>query len=395
MKRLWIVFLSIFLAGCAGSQAKGPGNNAKQAVGVHVASVRMQEIDRRVNTVGTLVADQEVTISSETEGRVAEIFADLGDHVQKGKPLVTILPDEMRYSLAQQEAQLRQSLDRLGLKGENDRVADINQVPDVMKAAADLREAEQRYNRVKELVAEKVASAQDLDQAQARYNALRATLDLTKLQVQNLISSVEQYRAAVNLARKKLRDTSVLAPFDGSIRDRQVQVGQYVKPQTALYELVNTDQLRLRAEVPEKMSSWVRMGNAVEIQVEAHPGKIFKGRVSRMSPSVDQQKRTFVIEALIPNSDGALRPGFYSRAAIITDKKDSVLLIPARAILYAYGTNKAFVIENGKAAARELKLGERVGDDVEVVEGLRAEDRVAIGDLDRLDNGSPVQILDR
>jgi len=384
----------LLLAGCTRtSRAQNTGSTKGQTVQVKAVKVTRQEIERRVDTVGTLMADQEVVVSAEVEGRVTEVLADLGDRVQKGQTLVNILPEELQYSLQQQEAQLRQVLDRLGLKAEGEKITDINKVPEVAKARADLLEAEQRLSRVKELVAQNIASRQDLDQAEARDAALRASLEVARRQAETLVSQVSQYRATVDLARKKLRDSSVRAPFSGAIRERQVQVGQYVRPQTPLFELVNVDPLRLRAEVPEKMSSWVREGNVVEVRVEAHPDKVFTGKVTRISPAVDQQKRTFAIEAVIPNREALLRPGFYTKAAIVTTRKEYVLLIPAKAILYAYGTNKAFVLEGGKASARELKLGERLGETVEVVEGLKADEQIAVTELERLDNGTPVQIL--
>ena len=384
------------LAGCTRtSRAQNTGSTKGQTVQVKAVKVKRQEIERRVDTVGTLMADQEVVVSAEVEGRVTEVLVDLGDRVQKGQALLNILPEELQYSLQQQESQLRQVLDRLGLKSEGEKVTDINKVPEVAKARADLQEAEQRFARVKELVAQNIASRQDLDQAEARDTALRASVELARRQAETLISQVSQYKATVDLARKKLRDTSVRAPFSGAIRERQVQVGQYVRPQTPLFELVNVDPLRMRADVPEKMSSWVREGNVVEVRVEAHPDKVFTGKVTRISPAVDQQKRTFAIEAMIPNREGLLRPGFYSKAAIVTNRKEYVLLIPAKAILYAYGTNKAFVVDGGKASARELRLGERLGETVEVVEGLKADEHIAVTELDRLDNGILVQILDQ
>jgi RND family efflux transporter MFP subunit len=151
----------------------------------------------------------------------------------------------------------------------------------------------------------------------------------------------------------------------------------------------------LRADVPEKMAPWVRVGNAVELRVEAHPDRVFTGKVSRVSPSVDEQKRTFAVEALIPNGQNLLRPGFYAKAVIQTQKRERVLSIPVRAVIYAYGSNKAFVINGGKVAARDLKLGERFGDTVEVVEGLQGDEQVALSELDRLDNGTPVITLEK
>jgi len=373
---------------------QGQGKNAKP-VSVRVARVQTQEIERRVEAVGTLLAFEEVTVSSEAEGRVTEVLADLGDRVQRGQVLATIHPEEQQYAVAHQEAQLRQALDRLGLKNENDRIKDINDAPEVRKAAAEMFEAERHYQRTRELVTQQIASRQDLDQAEARFKAAQASHDFTVHQVENLISQVSQFKAAVALARKRLRDTKVEAPFAGSIRERQVHRGQYMKPQTSMFLLVNADPLRLRADVPEKMAPWVRVGNAVELRVEAHPDRVFTGKVSRVSPSVDEQKRTFAVEALIPNGQNLLRPGFYAKAVIQTQKRERVLSIPVRAVIYAYGSNKAFVVNGGKVAARDLKLGERFGDTVEVVEGLQGDEQVALSELDRLDNGTPVIILEK
>lgn len=373
---------------------QGQGKNAKP-VSVRVARVTAQEIERRIEAVGTLLAFEEVTVSSEAEGRVTDVLADLGDRVQRGQVLATIHPEEQQYAVAQQEAQLRQALDRLGLKSETDRVKDINDVPEVRKAAADLFEAERHYQRTRELVAQQIASRQDLDQSEARYKSAQASHDFTVHQVQNLISQVAQFRASLALARKRLRDTKVEAPFTGSIRERLVHPGQYVRTQTPLFLLVNADPLRLRAEVPEKMAPWVRVGNAVELRVEAHPDRVFNGKVSRVSPAVDEQKRTFAVEALIPNGQGLLRPGFYAKAVIQTQKRERVLSIPVAAVLYTYGTNKAFVVNGGKVTARDLKLGERLGDTVEVIEGLQGDEQVVLSELDRLDNGTPVVLLEK
>jgi len=378
-------------------QAMAGGDQAKSGkpIAVRVGRVAAEQIERRVEAVGTLLAFEEVTISAETEGRIIEVRVDLGDRVHRGQQLAVIHPEEQQYLVDQQQAQFRQALDRLGLKDENDRVKDINDVPEVRKAAADLFEAEQRYKRMRELVAQQIASRQDLDQAEARFQAAKADHDYTLRQVQNLITQVAQSKASLELARKRLRDTVIEAPFDGSIRERMVHPGQYVKQQSPLYQLVNADPLRLRAEVPERMAPWVMTGSDVEVRVEAHADRVFHGKVSRISPAVDEQKRTFAIEALIPNGEGLLKPGFYGKATIQTHRREQVISIPPSAVMYAYGTNRAFVIDSGKASARELKLGERIGNKVEVVEGLRGGEQIALTEVEKLDNGTPVVIQEK
>ncbi|MGH9658114.1 MAG: efflux RND transporter periplasmic adaptor subunit, partial [Bryobacteraceae bacterium] len=108
---------------------------------------------------------------------------------------------------------------------------------------------------------------------------------------------------------------------------------------------------------------------------------------------VEQSKRTFVVEALIANPDGSLKPGSYAKATIRTDKIDSIKLVPVRSIHYVFGSNKAFVVKNDQIEAREVKLGDRFGNDVEIVEGVALEEQVATTQVARLDTGVKVKVV--
>jgi RND family efflux transporter MFP subunit len=130
-----------------------------------------------------------------------------------------------------------------------------------------------------------------------------------------------------------------------------------------------------------------------EVTVEAFQDRQFQGRIWRISPTVEQTKRTFVVEALIQNSSGALKPGSYAKARVRTDKYDSVRLIPVRSINYVFGSNKAYVVSNGTIEARDVKIGDRFGDNIEITEGLTEGDEVATTQVARLDTGSRVEVV--
>lgn len=355
-----------------------------------IASERI--IKRSVDSVGTLFPLDETIVSAEIDGRVDRVDVDLGDFVNKGQVMVHISDEEQRYLLAQNEAQFRSSLERLGLTKETDKVQDIKTTPDVRRAEADVFDAEQRFKRTRELRDQGIGPQADLDQAQARYNSARAAYDSTVNQTRNLIQEVERFRAIVDLQRKKLRDTSVYAPFAASIKERQVTVGQFVRANTPLMVLVKTDPLRLRLDVPERMAPWVKIGQVAQVEVEAFEGQKFSGKIWRVSPSVDQAKRTFVAEALIPNPGMSLKPGSYARARIPTDKSETIVLLPNRAVQYILGSNKAYVIKDGTIEAREVKIGERFENEVEVLQGVNAGEQVATSNLPRLDTGSKVVV---
>lgn len=378
------------LAGCR-SQSTAEAKLETGPIEVEVAAVKHREVRRVLDSVGTLFPYDEVIISAEIEGPVVQVSVDLGDRVEEGQLLVHISEEEQRYLVAQTEAQLRQALERLGLKDENEKVTDIRQTPEVRRAQADLTDADQRYLRVRSLVEQGIGSQQDLDQAQARFEALQAAYDATLNQTRNLIREVERSLAVLELQRKKLRDTRVLAPFTANVKERQVTVGQYVRPNTPLLTLVKIDPVRLRAEVPERMSPWIKVGQVAEVFVEAFGNRKFQGKIWRISPTVDQSKRTFVVEALIDNRNEELKPGSYARVRVQTDKVEQIRLIPVQAVNYVFGSNKAYVVNGEIVEARDVKIGDRYGEEIEVMEGLEPGEMVATTEVARLDTGVKVK----
>ena len=170
-----------------------------------------------------------------------------------------------KYLLAQTEAQLRMAMERVGLRNENERIKDIRDASEVRRAQADLFDAEQHYKRIRSLVDQGIGSRAELDQAQARYKAQQAAYDATINQARNLLQDIERNKASLELQRKKLRDTTVYAPFAAAVKERQVTPGQYVRPNTPLFTLVKTDPIRLRLEVPERMAPWIKTGQIAEV----------------------------------------------------------------------------------------------------------------------------------
>src|SRR6266851_5059968 len=291
---LMLTGVIITLAGC-GRQEHVQAKQDTGPIAVNVAAVEVRKVQRTVESVGTMFPYDESIISAEIDGRVDDIKVDLGDQVTSGQDMVHIADEEYRYLLAQQQAQLRQALERLGLKDENQKIADVRQAPGPRQAQADLFDAEQRYKRLKQLVEQGVMSAADLDQAQAKFSAMQAAYETSINVAGNLIQTVEQFKAQLDLQRKKLRDAVVHAPFSGYVKERLVTPGQYVRVNTPLITLVKIDPIRLRLEVPERMAPWVRNGQIADVSVEAFEGRHFSGKIWRISPMVDQTKRTFVV----------------------------------------------------------------------------------------------------
>jgi membrane fusion protein (multidrug efflux system) len=186
----------------------------------------------------------------------------------------------------------------------------------------------------------------------------------------------------------------IRAPFAGQVKERSVTQGQYLKVQTPVMVIVNIDPLRVRLQVPEKMAAWVRTGQEVTVSVEAYPDRTFTGKINRINPSVNQQTRAFEVEALIDNRETMLKPGFFVKATIPSSFAVDALMVPQDALLYVYGVYKVFVIDGNTLKEREVKIGERTGEEVEVIEGLTVGDRVALATSGQeLKEGAIVEIV--
>jgi RND family efflux transporter MFP subunit len=231
-----------------------------------------------------------------------------------------------------------------------------------------------------------------MDQATARFRAAQASYDSTIYTTRNLIQEVDRFKAALELQRKKLRDTTVRAPFNAYVKERMAVLGAYVQANSPLLTLVKIDPIRLRLEIPERMAPWIRQDQQVQVWVEAFGERMFIGKLWRIAPTVDQNKRTFIAEALIDNPKGELKAGSYAHAHIPTTKVDRVKTVPVRAVNYVLGSNKAYVVKGNVIEAREVKLGDRFEQEVEIVSGLEDGDKVAVTQVNRLDSGVKVQV---
>jgi RND family efflux transporter MFP subunit len=377
--------------GCSRSETAQARGGDRPAKPVRVEVVRRDSVRRAVDVVGTLAAVDQVTISSEADGKVSRILADLGDRVTAGQVLIKIDNEKQQYTYDQQQAALARALAQYGATDPQN-LPEIEKTPDAQRANADLVQATQAFDRASELFKRTLVSQQALDDARAALQSKRAIYNAALQNGKNLRASIQASEAAMKLAGRQLRDTDIRAPFDGFVEKRLVNLGELVKTQMPVMAVVRLDPLKVIAEIPEKMAPWISAGQAVDLQVDAYQGRKFTGKVSRISPGVNASTRAFPFEALVPNSDTVLKPGTFARVHIESGKIDDVVSVPYAALQYRYGVNRVFVVNGDKLAMRELSVGERLGDRIEVVSGVKAGERVAVTDVDTLADGAVVAV---
>jgi multidrug efflux pump subunit AcrA (membrane-fusion protein) len=381
--------IALAAAGCSKTETAQARSRDAAARRVAVETVRKETVRRSVEVVGTLAAVDQVTISSEADGKVSRILADLGDRVTAGQTLIRLDSEKQQYSSDQQNAALARALAQYGAP-DPQHLPEIEKTPDVQKAAAELQQAKLAYQRADELQKRALIPKQQLDDADATLRAKQAAYDSALQSAKNLRASIQASEASAKLANRQLRDTDIRAPFDGYVEKRLVNIGELVKTQMPVMAVVRMDPLKATAELPEKMAPWLSVGQAVGLRVDAYPGRAFTGKVSRISPTVNTATRAFPFEALVPNRDAALKPGTFARVQLETAKVDEIITLSYSAMQYRYGVNRVFVVDGDKLAVRELKVGDRIGDRIEILDGVKPGEQVAVTDVEKLVDGMKV-----
>jgi RND family efflux transporter MFP subunit len=387
-----LCFIAILLlTSCSSDPEARSGSGPDGPVPARFFTVQEQVMKRRVQAVGSLYPIDESTISSEVEARVDKVLVDVGDPVREGQVLVELSPTELQYEVDRQRATVAEVRARLGIGPDDSLPRRPDEVAFVQRAAADLFDAEQKFKRADQLFRDRLISQEQLDEAASRYKSSRAALDLAVQEVSQLKAQLQSSEVARRLAEKKLADATIRAPFPGFVQARRVSPGEYLRLQGPVMVVVRTDTLRARLAVPERWAGAVKTGSTVDLRVEAYPGEVFRGHLERINPSVSPQTRTFEIEALVPNSDGRLKPGFFVEGSLPSEIEERALVIPPETINYRYGVYKVFLVSGDRVEEREVKPGQQQESGVEILEGLKAGDRVAVAAKGQLADGELVR----
>ena len=372
----------------AKAEPKTNGSTAPPSVDVATAAAITRNLQRGVEVVGSLLADEEVVISAQAPGELAQLKVDFGGYVARGQIIAQIDQRDASLRVEQAEATLKQTMARLGMK--DGQKFDPDRSADVRVAKAQLDWEKMNLDRQTRLVENGDISRAVYDQAATAHNLAQARYQASLDAVNQQLAVVEQQRAALNLAKKAVTDTVVRAPISGAVKEKHASRGSYLIVNSRIVTLVKIDPLRLRADIPEYAAALVRTGQTMTLSVEAFPDRTFTGRVVRIGPSLSEQTRALSVEAEVANPSNILRPGMFAKSTLITAKDAPAVMVPRRAIQVVAGLSKIFVIENGHASERIVKTGASEGDLIEIVDGIKAGDNVATSNLDKLQDGTVV-----
>jgi membrane fusion protein (multidrug efflux system) len=312
------------------------------AVTVEAAVARGATTTTDIRAIGSLRSDESVHIAAEIAGRIEEINFSEGGTVNAGDVLV-----KLDDSLAQAE------------------VADA-------KARFDLAEANNE-----------------------RAKKLSRTGNVTEKAIDEAAANFETARAALELQRVRLSKHVIKAPFSGRVGLRRVSPGGFIGVGTAIVNLEKIDVVKVDFKLPELFLPSVNVGQKVDVAVDAHLGKTFEGEIYAIDPQVDVNGRALALRARIANTDLLLRPGLFARVLVKGKQTREVVLAPESAIVPRGGENFVYRIDAGKAIEAKVKLGERRGAEVEILEGVMPNAQLVTAGQLKLRNGISVEVVER
>ncbi len=361
---------------------------APQPIEVTTAPAITRNLQRGVEVVGSLAADEEVVVSSQVAGELASLNVDFGSYVQQGQVIAQLDQRDAKLKIAQAEATLKQTEARLGVKSGERFTADQN--ADVRQAKASLDWGQMDLDRATKLVENGDIARSVYDQAVTNRNMAAARYQAAVDAVNQQLAILEQQRPTLDLAKKALEDTVVRSPISGAVKEKHTARGTYLPINGKIVTLVRINPLRLRADIPESSAAAVRTGQTMTLTIDAFPGRTFTGKVARIGPSLNESTRALTIEAEVTNPNNVLRPGMFAKSQLITQQNAPAVMVPQRAVINAAGLAKVFVIENGHAVERIVKTGATDGDLIEITDGVKDGDLVATSNTDKLQQGSAV-----
>ncbi len=366
------VLAAALLAGCGKEKAPTTAK-AVEAPAVRIATVRVesQPFAATVEITGSLVSTARVEVKAETTGKVVKFAKEEGERVAAGEPVIWVDDSNEKIALRQAESA-------------------------VAVAAAALERAKvieghsrTEYERAQNLLKSGGITDKDYKAAMLADRDSRAQVALADAQL-------EQARSQLEHARKMLADSVVRAPVAGEIQNKYVREGAYVEPPTPVFSLVDNSRLELESMVATADLAGIRAGQKVTFAVNAYPGRSFEGRVIDVNPAVQADTRSAKVRIRVDNAAGQLKAGMFVQGEIITGVQTHAVVIPSAAVYRDDRTSKSsyvFVVENGKAVRRNVRIGRERDSVLEIADGLKPGDLVAAEQSIELAEGVRVEPL--
>lgn len=376
------ILLTLGLIAVAAGWAMYRTGLLRPALEVQVATVQTifpSQMFTLLNASGYVVADRKAAVASKITGRLVYLAVEEGDHVKAGQIIARL-----------ENKDLEAGRDRAS---ENVKVAGFN----LAQAQAELQEASLAYDRHKELWTKRLIAQATFDAVEARYKKAKAAVDSQE-------AAVRASRAALKEAEVNYDYANIRAPFDAVVLTKNADIGDIVTPLAATAEakaavvtIADMDSLQVEVDVSESNIAQVKAGQPCEVRLDALPDVRFRGRVHRIVPTADRTKASVMVKVAFVDKDSAILPEMSAKVAFLerdvtSEDRAPVTAIPAVAVVSRNGDHAVFVIRGQRAVEVPVRLGRRMGDMVQLLDGPPIGDKVVVVPVERIKDGVRVKV---
>jgi len=423
-----IVPLAMAVAGCNNAPTARADQTTTAVTRVEVVHPERATIRRSTEQPGQIEAYEETTIYARVSGYVEKWNVDIGAKVAKGQVLAVISVPDLDADAEQKEAAVELAQAQLSQAKASEGVAHANLAASqaklvevqagIKRTEADCARWQAEFKRVEQLFNEHAQTGSLLDETRSKLRGSESACDEVRAQVHSAEVSIRQKQAmlekaradalaasaGIKVARSEARHANALrefativAPYDGVITRRHVDVGDLTEPGShgqPLFAVARDDIIRITVSVPEMYATEVEAGDRAMIRLQALSGHGFEGRVTRTSWTLDAKNRTLRTEIDVPNPKRTLRPGLYAYATIIVEEHEGVLTVPSTAIVREDSRSFCVAVADGKAQRKPVSIGLEDGTRAEIRAGLQGNEVVVKAYASSLADGQVFQVLD-
>lgn len=336
---IFALLIALPLTGCGDGKAEGE-KKEEPSIPVEVGAATIGAIDAAYRGTATLEAEDEATVNAKTGGVIEQILAEEGQEVKAGQVLAQLETDKLKFEVA--------------------------------RAKATLDNLEQAFKRNESVYQRNLVSRE-------AYEKTKSDLDVA--------------RAAYDLASLALRESAIRAPFDGVVSLRYIKIGNMIQMNSPAFRVTRMASLQAQIYVPERDIHKLAAGQPATLAVDAWPGKQFNGKILRVNPVVDASTGTVKVTVAMSADQPELKPGMFGRVEIRYDRREQALLIPKDAVLTEDAAQSVFVVADGHARRRAIKIGYGDAENYEVLEGLKAGEQVVTIGQSSLKDDAKVEIV--
>lgn len=368
------------------------------AITVETLTIHSQPLANTLELSGTIRPIDQATLSTRVMGRIIQLSLESGDRFHKGEVLARVDVMDMSAQTSQALSGVAQAQAEVARSQ-----ATLNQLESQrVEAQASLRLAEINQSRMAQLQTQGAVAQSRLDEANTTLDEAKARLAQTEAGIRQAQAAIAHSRAAVNQAESNVTSASVsesygtiIAPFDGVVVEKLAYEGEMAAPGTALLKIENPDRLQLEISVPEENLRFVRVGQPVQVRVDA-VNQTLNATIGQIVPAADPNSRSFLVKIPLDHS-GRLISGMFGRITLPLGEKQETVLIPANALIQRGQLQGVYAVDTSTpqptAVLRWVKTGQQHNGQVEIVSGLMSGDRVITNNIAQLSDGQVVEVM--